>query len=211
MNRICQAEDCSNDISHRRKITKYCSKNCTTRQFEKNRRRKEFKNRKYKKCKYLTCHNDISKIHRARLFCSRKCSNQYYIDNNREKINKKAIKNYEKNKKYKRKIDRKSYRKNKNKIIERNKIRRHERRALGRISRGWEEKQFILQEGKCGNIYCRCDLIKLNLGGITVEHLIPITRGGTNAPDNLELWCVNCNSSKNNKTLKEYYEWKRKQ
>lgn len=33
----------------------------------------------------------------------------------------------------------------------------------------------------------------------TIDHIIPISRGGTNALDNLQPMCVSCNSKKSNK------------
>lgn len=38
----------------------------------------------------------------------------------------------------------------------------------------------------------------------TVEHKTPLSRGGTNNPDNLVLACLQCNMSKGNKTVNEY-------
>lgn len=41
----------------------------------------------------------------------------------------------------------------------------------------------------------------------TLEHLTPISRGGTHDIDNLDFAHFRCNSSKNNKTLEEYRDW----
>ena len=43
----------------------------------------------------------------------------------------------------------------------------------------------------------------------TVDHKIPISRGGTNSLDNLVISCNFCNIQKKDKTEEEYYEWKR--
>lgn len=43
----------------------------------------------------------------------------------------------------------------------------------------------------------------------TVDHKIPISRGGTNARENLVMCCQSCNSHKNNRTESEYYEWRK--
>jgi len=37
-----------------------------------------------------------------------------------------------------------------------------------------------------------------------LEHKTPLTRGGTNLKDNLDVACASCNCSKGNKTLSEY-------
>lgn len=150
-----------------------------------------------------------------------------YRDNNPEKMKEKGRKwrknNPEKNrrnrKRYrekhiekereKEKIQSRNYRKKyPEKIKNLNIINRHLRRALGKIPKDWYEKQLIKQEYKCGNIYCSCDLTKLIIGDVWVEHLIPVSRGGTNDLKNLELWCSFCNNSKHDKTLEEYYKEK---
>ena len=41
---------------------------------------------------------------------------------------------------------------------------------------------------------------------ITVDHIIPLTRGGTHTKDNVQPLCANCNSSKN--TLAIDYRWR---
>lgn len=43
----------------------------------------------------------------------------------------------------------------------------------------------------------------------SVDHKTPISRGGTNALDNLVISCMFCNRQKKDKTEEEYYEWKR--
>lgn len=42
----------------------------------------------------------------------------------------------------------------------------------------------------------------------TIEHLTPIARGGRHSLDNIDFAHWSCNSSKNNKTLEEYREWR---
>jgi|LakMenEpi03Aug12_release.lakeMendotaPanAssembly.Ray.scaffolds.fasta_scaffold199008_2 5-methylcytosine-specific restriction endonuclease McrA len=55
---------------------------------------------------------------------------------------------------------------------------------------------------------CRFCGAPLNQGG-EIEHLTPLSRGGTNYPRNLTLTCLNCNREKTNKTLKEYCVWRK--
>lgn len=54
---------------------------------------------------------------------------------------------------------------------------------------------FLRQDGRCGN----CDQRLEVKGGKPVcvdEHLNPLWRGGTNALENRELWCVPCTKPK---------------
>lgn len=43
-----------------------------------------------------------------------------------------------------------------------------------------------------------------------VEHMTPLSRGGTNDSGNLTLACVPCNRDKNNKTATEFITWRRR-
>ena len=55
---------------------------------------------------------------------------------------------------------------------------------------------YELQEGRCngcGNSYEPKDL--------TLDHICPSSKGGTNETDNLQLLCHNCNSIKGNRTM----------
>lgn len=54
------------------------------------------------------------------------------------------------------------------------------------------QKIFLDQEGRCA--YCDCDLGQ----GYEVEHVLPITAGGTNQLCNLVLSCKVCNATARN-------------
>lgn len=41
----------------------------------------------------------------------------------------------------------------------------------------------------------------------TLEHLLPLSRGGSHTLDNVVMLCWSCNSRKNNKTVEEYYNY----
>jgi hypothetical protein len=53
------------------------------------------------------------------------------------------------------------------------------------------------QNNKC--VYCSRDDAKL-----TVEHMLPLSRGGKHCIENIVLACTTCNFSKHNKTLEEW-------
>ena len=42
----------------------------------------------------------------------------------------------------------------------------------------------------------------------TIDHKIPVSRGGTSEPDNLAILCQRCNSSKNDSTPEEYHAYR---
>ena len=53
-----------------------------------------------------------------------------------------------------------------------------------------------------------CYYCKNKITGIkTIDHKIPVIKGGTNNKENLVLCCKHCNSQKNNKNEEEYREW----
>ena len=58
-----------------------------------------------------------------------------------------------------------------------------------------EEKKAILKTTK--GVCARCGK-KLNLKTATMEHIIPLSRGGTNSPENLTVLCEQCNKDKGN-------------
>jgi hypothetical protein len=75
-------------------------------------------------------------------------------------------------------------------------INSHNRRTLGgEFSKADIDRQLIAQKKRC--YYC-CELFSITLP-YTVEHIIAVSRGGTNDPYNLLLACGRCNSSKRNK------------
>jgi 5-methylcytosine-specific restriction endonuclease McrA len=49
-------------------------------------------------------------------------------------------------------------------------------------------------------VYCGCD----NRKTLTLDHVIPQSKGGKDAWDNLVTACKKCNSEKSNLTLEEY-------
>jgi 5-methylcytosine-specific restriction endonuclease McrA len=45
-----------------------------------------------------------------------------------------------------------------------------------------------------------------SVGSLTIDHIVPVTRGGTNDMANLTFACKSCNSSKYNTLLSEWWE-----
>lgn len=72
------------------------------------------------------------------------------------------------------------------------------RGAEGHFKRADIDALWDAQGGLC--IYCSGDLaVSLN-----IDHKLPIIRGGTNWPDNLQLTCESCNKRKHSMTDEEF-------
>jgi len=67
----------------------------------------------------------------------------------------------------------------------------------GRLSASIVKKQLQLQDGKCW--WCGCALIEYH-----VDHVIPISKGGTNTPQNIVCACPSCNLRKHAKLPHEF-------
>ena len=66
------------------------------------------------------------------------------------------------------------------------------------------ERLYVKQGGKC--FYCGTKLNDV----FHVDHKVPLSRGGSNFPNNLALACPTCNLQKNDKTAEEYFDWVKK-
>lgn len=55
----------------------------------------------------------------------------------------------------------------------------------------------LAQKGKC--CYCRKPLLKYH-----IDHIIPVSKGGSNYPSNLQLLCPPCNQSKKDKLPEDF-------
>lgn len=66
------------------------------------------------------------------------------------------------------------------------------------------QKLLNKQKGEC--VYCSKDLT----AGFHIDHRKPLSRGGTNHKNNIQILCVGCNLSKATKTHKEFLVYRRK-
>ncbi len=68
------------------------------------------------------------------------------------------------------------------------------------------KRLYSEQKGLCANPFCACDLNET----FHIDHSLPLSRGGSNGPDNIQLMCPSCNSRKHAKTMDEFIVWQKK-
>ncbi len=90
------------------------------------------------------------------------------------------------------------------------KAKRHRRRARKANAKGtftaddWKQR-LAYHDYRC--IYCGVEKHETKEKYLTMEHLIPLSRGGTNWPSNLAPSCKSCNCSKGTRTHFEFIEY----
>lgn len=65
-------------------------------------------------------------------------------------------------------------------------------------------KKLVLRksDGRCW--YCGCVLNQMGAMSFEIDHIQPVSRGGSSDPDNLVASCRTCNGEKADMTLKEF-------
>lgn len=61
------------------------------------------------------------------------------------------------------------------------------------------DRLLVEQNGRCR--YCRTPFTTTGKTRATIDHVIPLAKGGTHTPDNIVLACLSCNSSKGAKDV----------
>ncbi|GAF81024.1 unnamed protein product [marine sediment metagenome] len=79
-----------------------------------------------------------------------------------------------------------------------------ERRKAGELTIQIIQQVYEDNIKRYGTLTCYLCLNSIKFGKDNLEHKIPLSRGGTNARDNLDIACKKCNSSKCSKTVEEY-------
>ena len=86
-----------------------------------------------------------------------------------------------------------------------NRISTHNRRAAGKMPTKWEiGKMLCSQDARC--TYCG-ELLPIQYH---IDHKLPVSRGGTNAEENLHLTCPKCNLRKGTMTHEEFLTSKKR-
>jgi 5-methylcytosine-specific restriction endonuclease McrA len=84
------------------------------------------------------------------------------------------------------------------------------RRKLGIPNIKDLQKVYELNIIKYGTLTCVLCEKPIAFGEDSIEHLLPLTRGGTNELENLGIAHKKCNFSKNNKTMEEWKNYRNK-
>jgi 5-methylcytosine-specific restriction endonuclease McrA len=76
---------------------------------------------------------------------------------------------------------------------------RQNRRSMMRGAEGFHTAEdiqeiFNRQGGRC--VYCRVELKRVGRGKMHIDHIVPLVKGGSNWPENLQCLCPFCNLSK---------------
>lgn len=107
------------------------------------------------------------------------------------------------NKKYQLEKMSRNYRANKEKYLERARNRRARIRSAEGTHTAADIRPILHgQRGLCAN--CHSKLFKSGKQKFHVDHIVPLARGGSNWPDNLQCLCPSCNLSKG---AKDPLEW----
>lgn len=65
--------------------------------------------------------------------------------------------------------------------------------AEGVFSSSDIKEHFLMQGGLCAGPRCKRNL---SVSGFEIDHIVPVSKGGSNWPDNLQLLCAGCNRRK---------------
>lgn len=146
-------------------------------------------------------------------------SRQYYWDNRNDALQKHKLWEAE-NRDVVRRLARETYERNKGRYQEKNRnhyaankelyrARDRNRQALELSCDGSHTAQEILdlfdrQYGLCAIPHCREPLQTSGKDKFHADHMVPLSRGGSNGIGNIQLTCPTCNKQKGAKTMEEF-------
>lgn len=107
-------------------------------------------------------------------------------------------------KEYMKKVNKYNYELNKEEYKVKARLRRVNSRTTGKIDLNVLQMLYEDNIKKYGTLTCYLCLKPIEFGKDCLEHKTPISRGGTNEYNNLELCHRGCNASKRSRTIEEY-------
>jgi 5-methylcytosine-specific restriction endonuclease McrA len=166
------------------RTSKFCSVQCNARQWA--RKKLGWVAAEPRECLFCKTEFTPDAFHPKALFCSPTCNRSfYYIENKAKKIayNMEWIKN---NPDKRRAYHRVNY--NRNIIAKRiqKKV-----RVVASVS-----KKYFLEMCKAQGYLCNLCFNLFPPSRLSIDHIHPVARGGTNNPNNLHILCLRCNQSK---------------
>ncbi len=180
--------------------------------FSKARRRKDGLQHQCKACKakYYAKNAEKIKAQMAKCYAENtekiKARHAKYRAENTEKIKARRAKYRAENPEKFAAYDAKYRAENPDKVKAKNQRRRARKRGAAGTFTANDWKQRLAYHGyRC--IYCGVEKSETPQGWLTCEHLIPLSRGGTNWPSNLAPSCLSCNCKKSTKTHFEFIEY----
>lgn len=222
-NKIFTCQTCGTDFLNTKgkdRKPKFCSKECYKKQFisyveDANMRRCRSCLEIKPRTEFFSNHINKNRLRPECKICSAEVSRQYRKDNYETILQKKRqyyfnnrsyslekCKEWVKNNPEKRKeIVRRHYHKNIDRFREKVRARRHKRRGNGGSFTPQEWKNLC---NMFGNICLDCGENK----PLTVDHIIPITLGGTSYIHNIQPLCLSCNSRKSDQAIDYRLKWK---
>lgn len=182
------------------------AKHCVKCDYEKNKSNKG----KIRRKKYLSLNSEkVSRKFKeywnknAELLRAKK---REYYKNNQERIKAQKRTYFQKNKDtIKKKRKENGWKYNDKARIQSSKRRALKRSAEGNYTLSDVQRLMFLQHNQCAE--CKKEITFAKKNNFHVDHIIPLSKGGSNWPDNLQLLCVFCNCSKNNLLP---FEWAKK-
>lgn len=100
-------------------------------------------------------------------------------------------------------------RENRERYLAQHRLHQFNRKSLAKASSDGTVTTELLQELYSTETCAYCSG-SIEIEQRTIDHAIPLSRGGPHSADNLVMACKSCNCSKSSKTPEEFTEWKQK-